>query len=130
MCHVSLILWQRLISYVQVVVSSRKCIAITRYVDRIDGSSHGLRPEQSHPPQTFCRRALYEPFSQVIAFKALQITSLALKLCAQSPSQWPDWLESSIQGLSTRGASTESLLDYLAIVAEEIDGADLVGAHR
>ncbi|THH27012.1 hypothetical protein EUX98_g7175 [Antrodiella citrinella] len=58
------------------------------------------------------------------------ITSLALKLGTQTPSQWPDWLASSVQGLSALGASTESLLDYLAIVAEEIEGADLVGSHK
>ncbi|KAH8077079.1 ARM repeat-containing protein [Cristinia sonorae] len=58
------------------------------------------------------------------------ITSLALKLGTQTPSQWPDWLQSSVQTMSAFGASAESLLDYLAIVAEEIEGADLVGSHK
>ena len=57
------------------------------------------------------------------------MTSLALKLCPQVPSQWPDFPSSCIQGLSSLGASAESLLDLLAIIAEEVDSADLLQPH-
>ncbi|OBZ74388.1 Importin-13 [Grifola frondosa] len=54
------------------------------------------------------------------------ITSLALKVCPGSPSQWPDWLRSCVGTLSSLGASNEYLLDFLAIVAEEVETADLL----
>lgn len=59
-----------------------------------------------------------------------QIVSLALKVYAEKPDDWPDWLLSSIQSLSNRGASTEQLLDFLAIAAEEVQSADLLAASK
>lgn len=49
-----------------------------------------------------------------------------MKLCPQTPSQWPEFPSSCVQTLSAMGASTDSLLDLLSIVAEELDSADLL----
>ncbi|KAI6009284.1 armadillo-type protein [Pisolithus marmoratus] len=57
------------------------------------------------------------------------IASLALKLATGTPSGWPDWIVSTVEFLSSRGASTGSLLEFLSIVAEEIESADL-GANE
>ncbi|KAI0341153.1 ARM repeat-containing protein [Trametopsis cervina] len=66
-------------------------------------------------------------FNKVILRKLfVAITSLALKLCTQTPSQWPEWPSSCVQSLSALGASTEGLLDLLAIVAEEVETIDLL----
>lgn len=54
------------------------------------------------------------------------VTSLALKICPANPPQWPDWLTLSINALSSLGASSEHLLDFLAIVAEEVESANLL----
>lgn len=59
-----------------------------------------------------------------------QITSLALKLTSLSPSQWPDWLSSTVEALSRMGASAENLLDLCTIGAEEISSADLLAPER
>ncbi|KAI6014180.1 armadillo-type protein [Pisolithus marmoratus] len=58
------------------------------------------------------------------------IASLALKLATGAPSGWPDWIVSTVEFLSSRGASTGSLLEFLAIVAEEVESADLVGPRK
>ncbi|KAI0791113.1 ARM repeat-containing protein [Abortiporus biennis] len=58
------------------------------------------------------------------------ITSLALKICSQPETQWPEWLLSSVQSLSSRGANAESLLNFLEIVAEEVESADLLASHK
>ncbi|KAH7882096.1 armadillo-type protein, partial [Phlebopus sp. FC_14] len=58
------------------------------------------------------------------------ITSLALKITPGSPSLWPAWIVSTVEFLSTRGTSTENLLDFLSIVAEEVETADLVGPSK
>ncbi|KAH0833884.1 armadillo-type protein [Lanmaoa asiatica] len=58
------------------------------------------------------------------------ITSLALKIAPGSPSIWPDWIVSTIEFLSSRGTPTEILLDFLSIVAEEVETADLIGASK
>ncbi|KIK18577.1 hypothetical protein PISMIDRAFT_109109 [Pisolithus microcarpus 441] len=58
------------------------------------------------------------------------ITSLALKLAPGAPSGWPDWIVSTVDFLSSRGASTGSLLEFLSIVAEEVESADLVGPRK
>lgn len=59
-----------------------------------------------------------------------QITSLALKLSPQPSNPWPDWVISSVQNLSRHGGTPEHLLDYLAIVAEEVESADLLASTR
>ncbi|KAH7927601.1 ARM repeat-containing protein [Leucogyrophana mollusca] len=58
------------------------------------------------------------------------IASLALKLAPGSSSQWPDWIVSSVKFLSSRGSASEHLLDYLSIVAEEVESADLLGPAK
>ena len=55
-----------------------------------------------------------------------QITSLAIKLHPGTPSRWPDWLRSTINALSDMGVPREHLLDFLSIVAEEMESADLL----
>lgn len=56
--------------------------------------------------------------------------SLALRLTATNPPQWPNWVVSSVGELSSLGLSPENLLDYLAIVAEEAHRSDLAGSAR
>ncbi|CAL1698588.1 unnamed protein product [Somion occarium] len=69
--------------------------------------------------------------SKVILRKLfVAISSLALKLSSRQPSQWPDWLVSTVQRLSVMGASSEHLLDFLAIVAEEVESADLLASNK
>lgn len=58
------------------------------------------------------------------------ITSLAIHLCPKIPSQWPDWPQSCIQALSSRGATVEALLDFLAIVAEEVETVALLPPQK
>ncbi|KIN96655.1 hypothetical protein M404DRAFT_931992 [Pisolithus tinctorius Marx 270] len=58
------------------------------------------------------------------------ITSLALKLAAGTPSGWPDWIVSTVRFLSGQGAPTGSILEFLSIVAEEVESADLVGPRK
>ncbi|KAF8835272.1 ARM repeat-containing protein [Paxillus ammoniavirescens] len=58
------------------------------------------------------------------------ITSLALKIAPGSPSRWPEWIVSTVEFLSSRGTSTEALLDFLSIAAEEVETADLIGASK
>ena len=60
----------------------------------------------------------------------LQITSLALKLNSLNPPQWPDWLSSTVETLSRMGASTENLMDFCTIAAEEVGSADLLSTER
>jgi hypothetical protein len=60
----------------------------------------------------------------------LQLSSLALKLAPVYPTLWPDWIMACVTYLSGRGASTESILDFLAIVAEEVETADLLGSNK
>ncbi|PPQ95113.1 hypothetical protein CVT25_011656 [Psilocybe cyanescens] len=55
------------------------------------------------------------------------LTSLALKLAPGHPSRWPQWIMSCISSFSNQGASAEHLHDFLAIVAEEVGNADLLG---
>ncbi|KAL4071677.1 armadillo-type protein [Scleroderma yunnanense] len=58
------------------------------------------------------------------------ITSLALKIVPGTPSRWPDWIVSTVERLSSRSVSTGYLLDFLSIVAEEVETADLVGPRK
>lgn len=76
-------------------------------------------------------RAIANGRSKIILRKLfVAICSLALKIVPQSSSQWPDWLVSTVQGLSSLGATPEHLLDFLAIVAEEIETADLLAPKK
>ncbi|KAI0087502.1 ARM repeat-containing protein [Irpex rosettiformis] len=70
-------------------------------------------------------------YNKVILRKLfVAITSLALKFCTQIQQTWPEWPASCIQSLSALGASTEPLLDLLAIIAEEVDSADLLAPQK
>ncbi|EIN05146.1 ARM repeat-containing protein [Punctularia strigosozonata HHB-11173 SS5] len=61
---------------------------------------------------------------------SVAVTSLALKLVPAEQSEWSDWIVSCCTSFSSRGASAEQILDFLSIVAEEVDRADLLGFHR
>ncbi|KAL1943353.1 hypothetical protein VTO73DRAFT_4428 [Trametes versicolor] len=54
------------------------------------------------------------------------ITSLAIKLHPGSPTRWPDWLRATLSVFSNIGVPREHLMDFLAIVAEEVETADLL----
>ncbi|KAL0062877.1 hypothetical protein AAF712_010197 [Marasmius tenuissimus] len=58
------------------------------------------------------------------------LTSLALKLVPQHPTRWPDWILTCVTSMSGRGAATEHIHDFLAIVAEEVASADLIGSSK
>ncbi|KAG6334626.1 hypothetical protein ID866_4467 [Astraeus odoratus] len=99
------------------------------------------RDWESFPPENapFLRELLLELTShsilsgknRVILRKLfVAITSLALKIAPGVPSRWPDWIVSTVEHLSCRGAQTEYLLDFLSIVAEEVDSADLLGSSK
>ncbi|KAJ3980905.1 armadillo-type protein [Lentinula detonsa] len=60
----------------------------------------------------------------------VSLTSLALKLVPQHPTHWPDWILHCVTSLSGNGASAEYVLDFLSIVAEEVETADLVGPSK
>jgi len=60
----------------------------------------------------------------------LQLTSLALKLAPGRPSRWPEWILTCVSTFSNQGATPEYLLDFLAIVAEEVGNADLLGPSK
>lgn len=60
----------------------------------------------------------------------LQLVQLALKLHPTRPSQWPHWVLSTIAYFSGLGVSTEHLLEFLAIVPEEIRTSDLLNATK
>ncbi|TBU41864.1 ARM repeat-containing protein [Dichomitus squalens] len=72
-------------------------------------------------------RAVVAGQNKVILRKLfVAITSLAIKLHPGNPSRWPDWLRSTINILSGMGVPPEHLLDFLSIVAEEMESADLL----
>ncbi|KAG7094032.1 hypothetical protein E1B28_007654 [Marasmius oreades] len=60
----------------------------------------------------------------------VSLTSLALKLVAQHPTRWPNWILTCVTSMSGRGAATDHILDFLAIVAEEVSSADLIGSSK
>ncbi|KAI0772392.1 ARM repeat-containing protein [Trametes elegans] len=72
-------------------------------------------------------RAISSGQSKVILRKLfVAITSLAIKVHPGDPSRWPDWLRSTLSVFSSMGVPREHLLDLLAIVAEEVETADLL----
>ncbi|RPD63454.1 ARM repeat-containing protein [Lentinus tigrinus ALCF2SS1-6] len=76
-------------------------------------------------------RAVSSGQNKVILRKIfVAITALAIKLHPGTPSRWPDWLRSCIGALSGMGVSREHILDFLAIVAEEMETADLLPPHK
>ncbi|KAF8511488.1 ARM repeat-containing protein [Hysterangium stoloniferum] len=76
-------------------------------------------------------RAITANRSNVILRKLyVALSQLALKLHPTRPSQWPDWILATVTHLSGHGASPEQLLDFLAIVPEEIRTSDLIGTTK
>jgi hypothetical protein len=59
-----------------------------------------------------------------------QLSALALRLVPQEPSRWPNWIVVTSTELSSAGAATEHILDFLEIVVEEVNGADLLPAKK
>ncbi len=59
-----------------------------------------------------------------------QLSALALRLVPQDPSRWPNWIVVTSTELSSVGAATEHILDFLEIVVEEVNGADLLPAKK
>ena len=53
-----------------------------------------------------------------------------MKLHPSSPSRWPDWLRSTLSAFSTMGVPREHIMDFLAIVAEEVESADLLPPRK
>jgi hypothetical protein len=60
----------------------------------------------------------------------IQLATLGMKLAPLDPTEWPDWLMSCITTFSERNVLTEDILDFLAIVAEEVDTADLLSPKK
>lgn len=60
----------------------------------------------------------------------VSLTALALKLVPNQPDNWPSWIISTVTYLLERGATMEHILDFLAIVAEEVETADLLQPTR
>ncbi|KAJ8494655.1 hypothetical protein ONZ45_g13157 [Pleurotus djamor] len=76
-------------------------------------------------------RAIMASRNKVILRKLfVALTSLALLLVPGHPSRWPGWIVSCVTAFSNSGASVEHILDFLAIVAEEIDTAVLFGPSK
>jgi hypothetical protein len=63
-------------------------------------------------------------------YSAHKLTSLALHLASKSPPQWSDWVMGCVAHLSGGGASSEPILEFLGIVAEEVGSADLLGGAK
>ncbi|KAF8591613.1 ARM repeat-containing protein [Ramaria rubella] len=69
--------------------------------------------------------------SKVILRKLyVALCQLALKLHPTRPSQWPDWILASVTYFSGHGASNEQLMDFLAIVPEDIRTSDLISTTK
>ncbi|KAI0714221.1 ARM repeat-containing protein [Cerioporus squamosus] len=76
-------------------------------------------------------RAVSSGQNKVILRKLfVAITSLAIKLHPGQPSRWPDWVRSCIGIFSGMGVPREHILDFLAIVAEEMETADLLPPNK
>ncbi|PPR02897.1 hypothetical protein CVT24_002281, partial [Panaeolus cyanescens] len=58
------------------------------------------------------------------------ISSLALKLAPGHPSRWPSWILSCVSTFNEKGVSADHIHDFLAIVAEEVAHADLLGISK
>ncbi|KAF8637543.1 hypothetical protein AX17_002750 [Amanita inopinata Kibby_2008] len=58
------------------------------------------------------------------------LTSIALKLVPGHPTRWPEWIMACATAFSGNGAPTEHIHDFLAIVAEEVTNADLLGSSK
>lgn len=110
-----------------------ECLAASRPHSRIGRPLCIATKEQDYTPQTL-RRCMYRhvpsTFSCFVLSWNAQLTSLALKLVPGHPTKWPDWILSCVTSFSGHGSSPESILDFLTIVAEEMETADLLGASK
>ncbi len=61
---------------------------------------------------------------------SFQITSLALILVPKHPSRWPGWIQACVSSFSASGGASEHILDFLAIVAEEVETAVIWGPSK
>uniref|UniRef100_A0A0W0G8H2 Uncharacterized protein n=1 Tax=Moniliophthora roreri TaxID=221103 RepID=A0A0W0G8H2_MONRR len=69
--------------------------------------------------------------SKVILRKLfVALSSLALKLVPHHPTRWSDWILTCVTSFSGKRAAAEHIHDFLAIVAEEVSSADLIGASK
>lgn len=68
--------------------------------------------------------------AQTPVINIAQLSALALRLVPQEPSRWPNWIMVTSTELSSAGAATEHILDFLEIVVEEVNGADLLPAKK
>ncbi|KAI0651047.1 ARM repeat-containing protein [Trametes meyenii] len=76
-------------------------------------------------------RAISSGQNKVVLRKLfVAITSLAIKLHPGNPSRWPDWLRSTLNIFSGMGVLREHMMDFLAIVAEETQSADLLPPNK
>lgn len=53
-----------------------------------------------------------------------------MKLARGESSLWPDWILSTVTNFSSRGASTEIIMDFLTIVAEEVMAVDPLSPNK
>ncbi|KIY73852.1 ARM repeat-containing protein [Cylindrobasidium torrendii FP15055 ss-10] len=58
------------------------------------------------------------------------ICALAHKIVPYNTEQWPNWIVHCTEVFSRAGVQTASLLDFLAIVSEEVTTTDLIGVHK
>lgn len=75
-------------------------------------------------------RAFSNPPFPALFIECSQLSALALRLVPQEPSRWPNWIIATATELSSAGANTEHVLDFLEIVVEEVNGADLLPTKR
>ncbi|KAH9851222.1 ARM repeat-containing protein [Lenzites betulinus] len=76
-------------------------------------------------------RSITSGQSKVILRKLfVAITSLAIKLHPGRSSRWHDWLPSTLNSFASIGVPREHIMDFLAIVAEEVETTDLLPPHR
>ncbi|KIJ41891.1 hypothetical protein M422DRAFT_68108 [Sphaerobolus stellatus SS14] len=76
-------------------------------------------------------KAIISGKSRVIIRKLyVTLVQLAFKLHPTRPSQWPEWVLATIAYFSGRGVSSEQILDFLAIIPEEVRTADFLNATK
>jgi hypothetical protein len=85
------------------------------------GSSSSLRVN-------VCSRA-----SVLVSSLRTQTTALALRLASipsTNASYWDGWILNCVQTLSSRGAPSDYILEFLEISAQEVNRADLLGPAK
>ncbi|KAF8830638.1 hypothetical protein HHX47_DHR2001074 [Lentinula edodes] len=109
-------------------LSSRACGVAKRFACTTHISCGQRQEVQSYLAKTLCfRTSLLTWCLDLGSQYKTKLASLALKLVPQHPTRWADWILHCVTSLSGNGASAEYILDFLSIVAEEVDTADLMG---